>query len=99
MQAVAPSLASPTPATPPVREPPTLGELEDQLYDLLATGVADANLPGAVLDAAQAFLHEHARDRKDVSEFLAFFEKHGLALRPERPNLLALPQLEVRGRA
>ena len=97
MQAAAPSLASPTPAAPP--PVPTLSELEDQLYDLLATGVADANLPSTVLDAAQAFLHEHARDRKDVTAFLAFFEKHGLALRPERPNLLALPQLEVRGRA
>lgn len=98
MQAAAPSLpAAPAPAAPPA--PPSLSELEDQLYDLLATGVADASLPSGVLDAAQAFLHQHARERKSQADFMTFFEQHGLALRPERPNLLALPVLEVRGRA
>lgn len=90
--------SAPTPASAP-ESVPELNELEDLLYDLLATGTADPNVAGSAIDATQMFLHEHARERKTHRQFVEFFEKHGLPLRPERPNLLALPALDSRGRA
>jgi hypothetical protein len=95
-------VAVPGPALTPTATPdstPELSELEDLLYDLLATGTADPNVARSVLDATQVFLHEHAREKKSHRQFVEFFEKHRLPLRPERPNLLALPALDSRGRA
>jgi|GEM_PF-6244072 len=77
---------------------PAISELEDVLYDLLAAG-GDLNVNGAQLELVQAFLHEHARQRKTQEQFVAFFEAHGLSMRPERPNLFALPQVESRSTA
>jgi hypothetical protein len=102
MQAMPVAVPVPSNALPPAstsESVPELNELEDLLYDLLATGTADPNVARHVLDATQAFLHEHARERKTQRQFVEFFEKHALPLRPERPNLLALPALDTRGRA
>jgi len=54
--------------------------MQDQLYEILATGVA----PGAEtpIEAIEAFLHEHARDPKPREEFTAFFEQHELDASP-----------------
>ena len=87
----------PAPA-PPVTITPAIGELEDVLYDLLAAG-GDLSVNGAKLELVQAFLHEHARQRKTQEQFVAFFEEHGLSMRPERPNLFALPQVDSSARA
>lgn len=76
---------------------PAINELEDVLYDLLAAG--DLSVNGAQLELIQEFLHEHARQRKTQEQFVAFFEAHGLSMRPERPNLFALPQVESRNAA
>lgn len=73
-------------------------DLEDLLYDILATG-ADPSLPAGTLEAVQAFIHEHARAKKSRAEFLAFFQAYALPTRPQSPALLALPPLEMRGRA
>jgi len=93
MNAVATSALSSTGLTGP-----SVSDLEDLLYDILASGL-DPNLPAVTLEAVQGFVHEHARSKKSKAEFLAFFEAHALPLRPERPALLALPPLEMRGRA
>ena len=86
------------PPAPPATTAPAINELEDVLYDLLAAG-GDLNVTGAQLEHVQAFLHEHARQRKTQEQFVAFFEAHGLSMRPERPNLFALPQVESRSAA
>lgn len=83
---------------PAAQAMPALNELEDVLYDLLAAG-GDLTVNGAKLELVQAFLHEHARQRKTVEQFVAFFEEHGLNMRPERPNLFALPQVDSRAAA
>ena len=85
-------------AAPPSATAPAINELEDVLYDLLAAG-GDLTVNGAQLEQIQAFLHEHARHRKTQEQFVAFFEEHGLSMRPERPNLFALPQVESRSAA
>lgn len=77
---------------------PSINELEDLLYDLLAAG-GDLSVNGPKLELIQAFLHEHARQRKTHEQFVAFFEEHGLSMRPERPNLFALPHVDSSGRA
>lgn len=61
----------------------TANELEDILYDILATGVAPSAVPGA-LEAVQALLHEHARRRKSPAELMAFFERYGLPRTQDR---------------
>jgi len=40
----------------------------------------------------QAFLHEHARERKTHAQFVAFFEAQALPMQPERPSSLVLPR-------
>jgi hypothetical protein len=84
--------------TPATSMGPSVADLEDLLYDILATG-ADPNLPAGTLEAVQLFVHEHARSKKSRAEFLAFFEARALPLRPASPALLALPPIEMRGRA
>ena len=96
------TVASHTAATkvgpiPTLTAPPSINELEDVLYDLLAAG-GDANVNSAKLELIQAFLHEHARQRKTEAQFVAFFEQHGLSMRPERPNLFALPSVDSASR-
>jgi hypothetical protein len=93
-QAPAPA-ATTAPAIPAT---PAINELEDVLYDLLAAG-GDLNVNGEQLELVQAFLHEHARQRKTQEQFVAFFQANGLSMRPERPNLFALPQVESRSPA
>ena len=56
---------------------PSVQELEDALYDILAVGVDPGVAPGS-LQAVQLLLHEHARSPKSQLELLAFFEQHGL---------------------
>jgi hypothetical protein len=82
----------PAPA-PPIAMTPAIGELEDVLYDLLAAG-GDLSVNGSKLELIQAFLHEHARQRKTQEQFVAFFEEQGLSMHPERPNLFALPHVD-----
>jgi hypothetical protein len=77
---------------------PALVDLEDLLYDILASG-ADPNLGPKTLEAVQLFVHEHARSKKTHAEFVAFFEAQSLSMQPERTALMALPPLEGRGRA
>jgi hypothetical protein len=77
---------------------PALADLEDLLYDILASG-ADPNLGSKTLEAVQLFVHEHARNKKTHAEFVAFFEAQSLSMLPERTALMALPPLEARGRA
>jgi hypothetical protein len=96
------TVASHTAATkvgpiPTLTAPPSINELEDLLYDLLAAG-GDANVNSAKLELIQAFLHEHARQRKTEAQFVSFFEDHGLSMRPERPNLFALPLVDSASR-
>lgn len=78
---------------PPPMAAPSLSELEDLLYDLLASG-GDFDFSSELLERIQGFLHEHARQRKTQAQFLAFFEQNKLSTRPERPNLLSLPVLD-----
>jgi hypothetical protein len=92
-----PSL-SPAPGTPAVTTTPSIPELEDVLYDLLAAG-GDLHVDAAKLEVIQAFLHEHARTRKTSEQFVSFFEAHGLSMRPERPNLFALPLVDSASRS
>jgi hypothetical protein len=89
-QTAATRIASPSDA-------PSLSELEDVLYDLLASG--DLNISSVTLERVQAFLHEHARQRKTLQQFVAFFEEQALSMRPERPNLLSLPLVEASSRS
>jgi hypothetical protein len=68
--------------------------MQDQLYDILATGVAPG--PGAAVDVIEAFLHEHARAPKSHAEFEAFFARCDLtpaptALPPPRDGGFTLP--------
>jgi hypothetical protein len=69
------------------------------LFDLLASGGIDSSLSHDKLEAIQAFLHEHARERKTHEQFVAFFGQQALPLQPERPNLLALPMVDSRSRS
>jgi hypothetical protein len=101
--AAAPAPAGPihasvlTPSAPPA---PSQSELEDMLFDILATGSVDPEISTSTLGAVQNFLHEHARERRPIEAFVAFFAQHGLSLQPQRTNLLlTLPPIEVRGRA
>lgn len=59
---------------------PSEAQLLDVLYEVLAQGTA----PGSDLttEMVEAFLHEHARAKKPLSELLAFFEKHKLPTDP-----------------
>jgi hypothetical protein len=84
---------TPAPASTTV---PTLPDLEDTLYDILASGT-DPNLSDGTFEAVQTFVHEHARSRKSHSEFIAFFEARSLPFRAPAPSLFALPPLETRG--
>ena len=74
---------------------PSVLELEDMLYDILASG-ADPSLPAGTLEAVQTFLHEHARSKHSLPEFLAFFAKHGLSTVKETTLTIALPPMELR---
>lgn len=76
---------------------PSLHELEDVLYDLLAAG-GDLNVSAEKVELIQTFLHEHARQRKTHAQVVSFFETHGLSMRLERPNLFALPQVDSASR-
>ena len=85
-------VGAPAAGAPP--EPSAL-ELEDMLYDILASG-ADPNLSAGALEAVQTFLHEHARSKHTHAEFLAFFAKHGLSMTRETTLTLSLPPIETR---
>jgi hypothetical protein len=74
---------------------PTVLELEDMLYDILASG-ADPSLEAGTLEAVQTFLHEHARSKRSHAEFMAFFDAHGLAITKEVTLQIALPPMELR---
>lgn len=52
----------------------------DTLYEILATGVEPPE--GAALERIEGFLHEHARNAKSQEEFVAFFERMALEVRP-----------------
>lgn len=92
-------VASQTAATRvgPVPDAPSQSELEDVLYDLLASG-GDFNFSGEKLELIQSFLHEHARQNKTHAQFVTFFQEHELCMRPERPNLLSLPLVDSASR-
>ncbi|MFI5307715.1 MAG: hypothetical protein ACHQ53_10205 [Polyangiales bacterium] len=68
--------------------------MQDALYDILATGIdpEQQDVPSADIER---FLHEHARAAKAASEFHAFFVKHGLNVRTQRPAaaVLELPPI------
>lgn len=81
--------------TPPDPEEPSVSELEDLLYDILASG-ADPSLAEGTLEAVQTFIHEHARNKRTRPEFLAFFAKHGLSTAKEDTLTFALPPMEPR---
>jgi len=84
--------AGPSRTSPP--EPNVL-ELEDMLYDILARG-ADPNLAPGTLEAVQTFLHEHARSKRSLPEFKAFFASHKLSMVREAGFGLSLPPVELR---
>jgi hypothetical protein len=85
----------PAPSQLPV---PSLPELEDVLYDLLAAG-GDLNVSADKVELIQAFLHEHARQRKSHALFVSFFDEQRLSMRLERPNLFALPVVDSASRS
>jgi len=78
-----------SPALPPE---PTVLELEDLLYDILASG-ADPSLPAGTLEAVQTFLHEHARSKHSLPEFVTFFSSHKLSMVRDTGFGLALPPM------
>ena len=78
-----------SPAAPPE---PTALELEDILYDIVASG-ADPNLPAGTLEAVTAFLHQHARSKHSLAEFKAFFATHKLSMVKDTGFGLALPPM------
>jgi len=90
---------TPSGAQPTAKPAPGLNELEDVLFDLLASGGIEPSLSHDKLDVIQTFLHEHARERKTHEQFVAFFEQHALPMQPVRPNLLALPVVDARSRS
>jgi hypothetical protein len=81
-----------SPALPPE---PTALELEDMLYDILASG-ADPNLTAGTLEAVQTFLHEHARSKHSLAEFVAFFTTHKLSMVRDTGFGLSLPPMDLR---
>ncbi len=81
-----------SPALPPE---PTVLELEDLLYDILASG-ADPSLPAGTLEAVQTFLHEHARSKHSLPEFVTFFTSHKLSMVRDTGFGLALPPMDLR---
>jgi hypothetical protein len=74
---------------------PTVLELEDLLYDILASG-ADPSLPAGTLEAVQTFLHEHARSKHTQAEFVAFFTSHNLSMVRDTGFGLSLPPMDLR---
>jgi hypothetical protein len=86
-------LASGHVAVSPVSPPePSALELEDILYDIVASG-ADPNLPAGTLEAVTAFLHQHARTKHSLAEFKAFFVEHKLSMVKDTGFGLALPPM------
>lgn len=61
-------------------EPPTATPTESQLLDVLYEVLAQGVPPKGTLTTEQVetFLHEHARNKKSVSEMLEFFRAHAL---------------------
>lgn len=55
-------------------------QLLDVLYEILAQGVDPTNELSVA--EVERFLHEHARQKKQLPELLAFFEKHNLSHDP-----------------
>jgi hypothetical protein len=55
-------------------------QLLDVLYEIMAQGVDP--VPGLSVGDVEGFLHEHARQKKDLGELLLFFECHGLPQDP-----------------
>jgi hypothetical protein len=74
---------------------PNVLELEDMLYDILASG-ADPSLPAGTLEAVQTFLHEHARSKHSLADFVAFFTAHKLSMVRDTGFGLSLPPMELR---
>jgi len=70
--------------------------LQDILYDMLASGM-DAEQTGVTTEEVERFLHEHAREAKTLSEFQAFFERHGLDADPRTHEsaVLELPPIST----
>ncbi|MDD9944207.1 MAG: hypothetical protein OXU20_24400 [Myxococcales bacterium] len=56
----------------------------DTLYDIIATGVEPGG--GVTLTEIEAFVHEHARCAKSLTDFQAFFAQHGLTTRLDHPE-------------
>jgi hypothetical protein len=85
-----------SPVLPPE---PTVLELEDILYDIVASG-ADPNLPAGTFEAVQTFLHSHARAKRSLAEFRAFFATHKLSMARDTGFGLSLPPMvELRAAA
>jgi hypothetical protein len=82
-------------ATASVPPEPSALELEDMLYDILASG-ADPSLSAGTLAAVQTFLHEHARSKHSHAEFVAFFLRHGLSMARDNTVTISLPPIETR---
>ena len=78
--------------SPALQPEPTALELEDLLYDILASG-ADPSLPAGTLEAVQTFLHEHARSKHSLPEFVTFFTSHKLSMVRDTGFGLALPPM------
>jgi len=57
---------------------PSEDQLLDVLYEVLAQGVPPRSK--LTREEVERFLHQHARDRKPVSDFVAFFERYGLPI-------------------
>jgi hypothetical protein len=66
------------------------------LYDILANG-GDPNLASGTIEAVQTFLHQHARTKHSLPEFVAFFAQHKLSMVRDTGFGLALPPLPLRG--
>jgi len=68
--------------------------LQDILYDMLASGI-DAEQTSVKTDDVERFLHEHAREAKTLSDFRAFFDRHGLDADPRTHEsaVLELPPI------
>lgn len=81
-------------AEPRCQPQPEVMAMQDQLYEILATGIDPS--PKTPLSAVESFLHEHARCAKSLEDFKAFFAEHELtatptALPPPESGDFALP--------
>jgi len=74
---------SPATVTSIDRTQPSLADLLDTLYEILASGLEPEGA-AATTDDIEAFLHQHARSPKGRIEVEAFFQNNGLPTQLER---------------